>query len=372
MALDSFVDAMDEAHSLNPLKVFRAQRNPLHLLFLLAYYLILAVTWIVCAIGLAVLYPYICLKDQVQARYFPPPKESANGKADLPPPLKPRKRRLTLPISDEAQKKQATFLQHQSQLFLKMPAEVRRMVYLDVIALPGPGGLCVSHADRRMYSFPAVERDEENPDLLSYPHSAWIALNYAGDVVPETIPRLENSRPPISEKSRKYRVLGLLSSCRRVYSEAIDLLYQETNFNIRSPNTFLSLQATTLPHRFASIRSLHLEKVLGVPGWLEISFTLQNLGDWEKACVAVGMLRDLRTLHVSFSRTHCEPTEADLVAYMNPLMTLRAPEFIVRFNWAAHAIIEPILAKCQKALPFDVDVHPAPPQSEAAGEIVDQ
>ncbi|KAL2810304.1 hypothetical protein BJX63DRAFT_320849 [Aspergillus granulosus] len=373
MAFDSFVDAMDEARSLNPLKVFRAQRNPLHVIFLFIYYLILAVTWIVCAIGLAILYPYVCVKSRIQARYFPPPKESANGKADLPPPLKPRKRRLTLPLPDEAQRKQATFLQHQSPFFLKLPAEVRRLVYLDIMVLPERAELCVSHADRRLYSFPAEERDEENPDLLGYPHSAWVALNCAGDVVSESIPRMENSRPRKgTEKSCKFRVLGLLTSCRRIYSEAIELLYQDTIFNVRSPNTMLSLQATTLPERFASIRHLHVEKVLGVPGWLEIDFTMQYLGDWEKACAAIGKIRDLRRLRVSFSRTHCEPSPSALVAYMSPLMTLEPAEFIVHFNWAAHATVDPIATNCPQKLPFVIVLHPGPPESESISEVADE
>ncbi|KAL3492308.1 hypothetical protein BJX62DRAFT_110167 [Aspergillus germanicus] len=252
------------------------------------------------------------------------------------------------------------------------------MVYLHVIAVPGRGDLCVSHAERRLYSFPSGERDEENPDLLGYPHSAWVGLNYAGPVVAESIPRLENSRPPKPKGSakapRKYRVLGLLSSCRRIYSEAIDILYQETTFNIRSPNTMLSLQSTTLPHRFSSIRYLHIEKVLGVPGWLEIDFTMHYLTDWEKACAAIGTIGDLRGLRVSFSRTHCEPSQSALVAYLNPLVKLKAAEFIVRLNWPAQAIVDPILKQRKVKLPFELDVHPAPieSESEALSEIVDQ
>ncbi|KAL3441794.1 hypothetical protein BJX65DRAFT_243847 [Aspergillus insuetus] len=378
MAFDSFIDAMEQTHTLNPLKVYRVHRNPLHVIFLLIYYLILAVTWTVCAIGLALLYPYICLKSRIDARYSPLSKESANGKEDLPCPLKPRKRSLTLPLSEEAQKRQRTFLQHQSPLFVKLPAEVRRMVYLDVIAVPEQAELCISHAERRLYSFPAGVRDEENPDLLGYPHSAWVGLNYAGHVFPESMPRLENSRPPKPKGSpkapRKFRVLGLLSSCRRMYSEAIDLLYHETTFNIRSPHTMLSLQETTLPHRFSSIRYLHIEKVLGVPGWLEIDFTMHYLSDWERACVAIGTIRDLRRLRVSFSRTHCEPSQSALVAYMNPLLKLKAAEFVVRINWPAQTIVNPILKQRKVKLPFVVDMYPAPPESEpeAISEIGDQ
>ncbi|KAL2837249.1 hypothetical protein BJY01DRAFT_251571 [Aspergillus pseudoustus] len=372
MALDSFLTAMNDARSLNPVTVFRTYRNPLHVAFLFVYYLILVVGWILCAIGLTIFYPYICIKSQIQARYFPPPKESANGEADLPAPLKPRKRRLTLPLSDDAQRKQTTFLQHQSLLFLKLPAEVRRVVYLDVICLPERAELCVSHANRRLYSFPAGERDEENPDLLGYPHSAWVALNRAGDMLSESIPRMVNSRPAKTDKKRRFRVLGLLSSCRRIYSEAIDLLYQETNFNVRSPITMLSLQATTLPERFASIRYLHVEKVLGVPGWLEFGFNMYSRDDWENACAAIGTIRDLRCLRVSFSRTHCEPSQYSLVEYMDPLMTLNAVDFVVRFNWAAHATVEPILAKCQKKLPFKIDVHPGPPEAEARSAVADE
>jgi hypothetical protein len=134
----------------------------------------------------------------------------------------------------------------------------------------------------------------------------------------------------------------------------------------------LSLQARTLPHRFASIRYLHIEKVLGISGALENGFTVHHLGDWKKACAAVGAIRELRTLRVSFSRTHCEPGQSALFAYMNPLLQLKANEFVVRFNWPAHAIVDPILGNWQKDLPFQVDMHPAPPESELVSGIVGQ
>ncbi|KAL2811364.1 hypothetical protein BJX63DRAFT_278766 [Aspergillus granulosus] len=382
MVFDSFIDAIKSTHSLNPLTIYRVHRNPLHLIFLLIYYLILPITWAVRAIrGLAIHYHYpsIYPKRRIDAIFPPLPKTSANGKDDLPPPLTPRKRQLTLPLPDEAQRhrhrhrhrhgKQVTFLQHQSPLFVTFPAEVRRMVYLEVILLPGRGELCVSHAERRLYGFAAMEREEENPDLLGYPHSAWVGLNYAGWPVPESIPRLKNSRPPkagselgsVLENSRpnRFRVLGLLTSCRQIYSEVIDLLYTKTLFNVRCPSTMLSLKATTLPQRFQSIRYLHVEKVLGVSGALENGFTVHHLGEWKKACAVIGSIRDLRRLRVSFSRTHCEPSQSALLAYMNPLLQLRAAEFVVRFNWPAHAIVDPILSKWQKEFPFKVDVHPA-------------
>jgi hypothetical protein len=237
----SFIEAMKSLDSPNPLTIYRAHRNPFHIVLLFIYYLLLPVIWIVRAIrGVAIRHSYLSAKPRIETAFPLQPKTSANTRDDLPPPLAPRKRSLTLPLPDEKAhghrhrhrtSKQATFLQHHSPLFVKFPAEVRRMVYLQVILLPGRGELCVSHAERRLYGFPAMERDEENPDLLGYPHSAWVGLDYAGRLV-GSIRTVRNSRPSkdllgsgsrsrseYTENSRpdRLRVVGLLTSCRRMY-----------------------------------------------------------------------------------------------------------------------------------------------------------
>ncbi|KAJ0416981.1 hypothetical protein BJY00DRAFT_316392 [Aspergillus carlsbadensis] len=402
--ITTFLTSLKTLTPLTPTTIYRAHRNPFHIILLLLYYLILPILWTASAFMRLVIqceYPYIFLYPK-RARNDPGhpflAKTSANGRDDLPVPLGVRGRALTMPLAtreegrrgvwaryrdrNRRQTEQVTYLQHQSPLFLTLPPEIRRMVYLEVIALPGRGELCISHAERRLYGFPAGERDEENPDLLGYPHSAWVGLSSTGYIAPETIPTLRDRRPPLGsegldeEKSPRrpgrFRVMGLLTSCRRIYTEAIDLLYTKTPLNIRCASTLLSLQSTTLPHRFESIRHLHVEKVLGVAGALDSNFTIHNLGDWKKACAAIGAIRDLRRLRVSFSRTHCEPGRAALLAYLAPLVQLRAAEFVVRFNWPAQAIVESMTREWKTKMPFEFDVHPPPPHSEAVHEIVDQ
>ncbi|KAL2859848.1 uncharacterized protein BJX67DRAFT_386571 [Aspergillus lucknowensis] len=141
----------------------------------------------------------------------------------------------------------------------------------------------------------------------------------------------------------------------RSYSEAIDILYQETIFNIRSQFTIHSLHATTLPHRFASIRSLHFEKIL-IPGLEYDAFTLRGIRGWAKACDAIRMIRDLRSLRVSFSRTVFEPDESSVATYLQPLMAFKTPDFVVHFNWPVHETLDHILGKATGTPPFEIEV----------------
>ncbi|KAL2864382.1 uncharacterized protein BJX67DRAFT_224099 [Aspergillus lucknowensis] len=353
----SFYRALEIANGINPVKVYRAQRNPLHLVYLLLLYLLIAVFGIPYLIVLNCWWRIEPLKQRVRQHRMP--KQSANRPKDLPPPLKTRKRRLTLPLrtGGRARTAQATYLQHQSLLFVKLPAEIRQQIYQHALVLPAGAELVVSHSDGRLYSFSSAEREEENPDLLGYRHSAWVGLNFNGDVPMHRIPHKQGSRSEAPKgQPRKFRVLGMLSSCRRVYSEAIDILYQQTTFNIRSSFTMQSLQATTLQHRFASIRSLHLEKLIDTPRTLAYDYSLDWLGSWQKACGAIKSIPNLRSLRVSFSRTMSEPLENTLFTYLEPLMDLKVPVFIVRYNWPVHEILESIMSKTTRPLPFDIEV----------------
>jgi len=54
------------------------------------------------------------------------------------------------------------------------------------------------------------------------------------------------------------RLLNMLRTCRRVYTEAIVILYSHNTFDVNGPEAMISLSQTLLPHRLVAIRSLQL------------------------------------------------------------------------------------------------------------------
>ena len=86
----------------------------------------------------------------------------------------------------------------------------------------------------------------------------------------------------------------LLLACRRIYSEAIDLLYESNRFSFISSDTLIHLSLTILPQRLNVIRKLCLTWQLW-PAFLGYRF---DLAEWDKACDVMASMRGLRFLQI--------------------------------------------------------------------------
>ncbi|KAJ9311343.1 hypothetical protein DTO271D3_8413 [Paecilomyces variotii] len=133
-----------------------------------------------------------------------------------------RQRSLSIPLIKEPlipgnnkikknKKKQSTSNKFQSSFFSKLPAEIRRKIYIEVL-----GGQVLN-----------IFKDE------TARYVKWIP-----------------QRKPL---------LALPMSCRRIYSETIDLLYSHNTFFFNDFDTILWFVSTILPQRLAAIRTLHVE-----------------------------------------------------------------------------------------------------------------
>ncbi|KAF1933278.1 uncharacterized protein M421DRAFT_415622 [Didymella exigua CBS 183.55] len=175
-----------------------------------------------------------------------PPRQHSPTAADLTPPkVVKRKRRLTLPLDDVAHEvpgrpkwfgktvQQRTLEQLQSPL-TRLPAELREQIWRHVI---------LTNADRYDGKSGGVVQLE------------WRSTG-SGRGRARSRGKLD-TRPG---------VLGMLCSCRIVYSEAIDLLYCLPTFSFRHQNveTFLAFMCAIPQHRRNRIRFLDL-RWLGVP-----------------------------------------------------------------------------------------------------------
>ncbi|KAL1849289.1 hypothetical protein Plec18170_007581 [Paecilomyces lecythidis] len=133
-----------------------------------------------------------------------------------------RQRSLSIPLIQEPlpgsskskrNKKNKQWLsnQLQSSFFSKLPAEIRRKIYIEVI-----GGQVLN-----------IFKDE------TARYVKWIP--------------------------QKKTLLALPMTCRRIYSETIDLLYSHNTLFFNDFDTILWFVSTILPQRLAAIRTLHVE-----------------------------------------------------------------------------------------------------------------
>ncbi|KAI9835241.1 MAG: hypothetical protein M1837_003879 [Sclerophora amabilis] len=160
-------------------------------------------------------YFYILHRRQVRnlARHAPGRRIHEPPTYHPPPPLPSRRpRALTLPLPDPGfkwprRRTQKTFAQTGSALF-RLPAEIRNQIYNEVLVNQTPLA------------------------LVNTPHK--LSLLRFG----------------------RWEMLPLLRSCRRVYSEAVGIIYEENTFRFHGLQDLDHFKAVILPPRWHAIRSL--------------------------------------------------------------------------------------------------------------------
>ncbi|KAJ4993210.1 hypothetical protein SVAN01_01185 [Stagonosporopsis vannaccii] len=184
---------------------------------------------------------------------------------------KPRLRSLTLPLV-EMQDDQKTFVQFQSSFFTKLPLEIRRMVYIEII-----GGVTIS--------------------LRTY-NGKPLAQRYRCS----GCPCRDSARP-----HRRELGFGLTSlrTCRQMYSEAIEFLYTSNTFSI---STWDDDHATVdymsyyfLPHRITQIQQLRIDWELDSFSYNHLSSTTSggnSFEAWKKSWDALRSMTGIRQLRI--------------------------------------------------------------------------
>jgi hypothetical protein len=142
--------------------------------------------------------------------------------SDRPDPLPAaRERTLTLPFSpsntDLARnsRHQRTCDQRQSAFFIKLPQEIRYLIYREVLGPADYPELHVASADQRLLSRRCIN---ENRDVPGLEHKCW-GRHYKQDGTTAQNGSLKGYEP---EDDSFYPVrLGLLRSCRQAYVVSI-------------------------------------------------------------------------------------------------------------------------------------------------------
>ena len=182
----------------------------------------------------ALIIPQLCIMDAKtyqQGRYQRPPNEA--------------KRKRALSIS-ESNNEFGNLTDQNTSLFFRIPLELREMVYAE---------------------------------LFGASETIWIVL------ADQKLACVREEQTNVTQQDDRPTKLGLhaiplLQSCRRIYSEAISLLYSTPTFAFNETLAFLAFSASILPSRFQSLRFIVINlSRQGVPGHvskISLGLTLSN------------------------------------------------------------------------------------------------
>ncbi|PGH29079.1 hypothetical protein GX50_08173 [[Emmonsia] crescens] len=212
-------------------------------------------------------------------------------------PLLPRNPLVPIHPMRYGQKPQAGKLDDQaSTAFFKLSPELRQMIYREVLS---------GHdfAIMRIRSCPEAKRGnvkgKAKPGKLSHlkysaeseqqqqsiQHPSWLR-RYFGIVGIRPSPLNADFEPNVPGEE----LLPLVKSCRRIYLEAIDLLYSSNTFHFYHEDDFLAFSSAILPQRINEITLIHLHFF---PDYYSILSCSQ-------IPTIVSAMKNLRRLEISF------------------------------------------------------------------------
>ncbi|KAJ0418737.1 hypothetical protein BJY00DRAFT_314648 [Aspergillus carlsbadensis] len=270
--------------------------------------------------------PCICVYRRIHDKFRKPKPyiPRSYGVVTVPPPEIPRPRPLTPPLENEddeeqeedeaetpaeaateaaddsdgaqAAIRQKTYTQSQSSFFQVLPPEIRQMIYFEVLVpqfalFPAQWGDSIR-----------CQRWDHEHLAASYkdtPHDEW-----------ERIWEQRRMRP-------RQTIMGLLTSCRRIYGESINIFYAQNTFRFRDPRPLNLVPKWIISNRLQSIRHICITIDPDKP---------TRDPDWTRACKVVALMTGLRKFVVTFPP---RPAHADMTSYLYPMARLTVSTIIV-------------------------------------------
>ncbi|BCS27084.1 uncharacterized protein APUU_60132S [Aspergillus puulaauensis] len=232
----------------------------------------------------------------------------------------------SLPAGEETPRARTIQAQPQSQSsLLRFPAEIREMVWMNVMTSPDP--IVISRAGKRLYGVECTaggefdRRDSKN-----------------------TLP---------------YRFTGLLASCRQVYCETIDILYQKNTFHFRDAYAFNLLPRVVVPAKLSSITSLTIS--INVCEYDSTEAYWQDLNIWVWAGDVLEKMTGLQRLHASFSESLTCTNMRYGSDHLPPLLDVEGiPDFVVTLYDDPHYTEEEWRNSLYCDVPFRLVLRPRP------------
>ncbi|ORY11550.1 hypothetical protein BCR34DRAFT_325393 [Clohesyomyces aquaticus] len=170
--------------------------------------------------------------------------------------------------------------------------------------------------------------------------------------------RLEINPASIVRKSEFWsddKLLALLLSCHRIYSEAISILYTANLFSLKGSRGIVEMRSITPDFQWHMIRHLHISTIFLTPEsyWPEFEwFPPDNYKTWREGCSALEELRGIHRLRLeigvfdTYDRKNPTAVEENaLVSILEPLSQVMAPLFEVEMNLAIPQAVRETLGK---------------------------
>ncbi|KAL3458737.1 hypothetical protein BJX64DRAFT_291888 [Aspergillus heterothallicus] len=136
-------------------------------------------------------------------------------------------------------RRQKSFDQSQCPLFSTLPLEIREVIY-----------------EYTSY-FPEQPHYRKGLDIHIFTHQRKLVWRRCSGI--DGSCTVHCYRGFYGNTPRSLNLLAVVLTCRRIYSEAIPILYARNAFKFSNLAAITSFTSTVLPHRLNCIRSLHLE-----------------------------------------------------------------------------------------------------------------
>ncbi|KAJ4413010.1 hypothetical protein N0V82_008598 [Gnomoniopsis sp. IMI 355080] len=172
--------------------------------------------------------------------------------------------------------------QLQSPLIARLPPEIRYLIWNEAI---GSRVLHIVRKRRRLLAMECVE--SFSPDLETTVHTCWGLSTTMGRR--DGFYLGSRSRYP----TRPANLLPLLQTCRRIYREAVTVLYENNVFDINHVDTLAYLGRTVLPQRLNRIRVLKFS--FRFEHWDAAPY---DLATWSETCDSLTRLAGLEELTI--------------------------------------------------------------------------
>ncbi|KAI9932452.1 hypothetical protein ASPWEDRAFT_63515 [Aspergillus wentii DTO 134E9] len=214
-----------------------------------------------------------------------------------PKPLpKKRPRALSVPREDDRQfsvwnvlkQPRKTLDQSQSRL-LSLPYEIRVMIWREAI-----GGLLLHlmRAPHKVASFRCSD-EEEGKEYIQSGHFHCMSYYQLRASYFSYWWEERNTDAKVNHAN----LLPLLQTCQFIYSETIDMIYQDNIFHLTNTDTLMNLSRTILPHRFNQIRILHLHCAFPFP-ISQIYHEKSHIDRWIETCLLLSDMKSLQQLYL--------------------------------------------------------------------------
>ncbi|KAF2648166.1 hypothetical protein K491DRAFT_257429 [Lophiostoma macrostomum CBS 122681] len=245
-----------------------------------------------------------------------------------------------------------TYSQHQSPLFRKLSGELRNSVYEYALGSPSclmhiiPTGAetqdelattsfghrrCDDHGSKSLWP-----NYSEHPGYPTWQHTCFGQWSKVNDG------RAGGGRHHATASNDG--LISLVFNCRRVYLEAIPVLYLENIFNFQRVSVLNAWNARLPSWQWQNIRHIHISTLFQELDWRSnVLLGPEEMEDWILCCGHLEQLRNLRTLQIELQIWHgCLRWESEhgpwdisdktLLRILGPLRSVSAKSFMVELN----------------------------------------